>query len=251
MPLHRSTPYTFTPTRDGRKLPWELGRPEVRDIPAEPSDSEAVSSTRSSGSPTPQRPGRLFDRWAAGERLNTQEPAQPAAPAPEPVRAAPRTRRRRQPVCTCGDCPPDMPTRVEQKCCMEEDLSSTHLTDFRQGTCIYNCEEIKHLFHRVSLRICWLSQRQYLHMTGDDLHFRHMKNENYRYHAYRSYVKYIYGLLGKFNRKVVPACLVKRIREFYPSDSGSYVGYVHINPETGEEVPHDELEQLRMELEGE
>ena len=71
-----------------------------------------------------------------------------------------------------------------------------------------------------------------------------MKNENYCYHAYRSYVKYLYGLLGKFNRKVVPACLVKRIREFYPSDSGSYVGYVHINPETGEEVPHDEPEQI-------
>ena len=101
MPLRRPTPYAFAPTRDGRKLPWELGRPEVRDIPAEPSDSEAVSSTRSSGSPIPQKPGRLFDRWAAGERL-TQEPAQPAAPAPEPVRATPRTRRRRRQPATNG-----------------------------------------------------------------------------------------------------------------------------------------------------
>ena len=131
MPLSRSTRYAYSPTRYGRKLPWELGRPEVSDIPAEPSDSEAVSSTRSSGSLTPQRPGRLFDRWAAGERLNTQEPAQPAAPAPEPVRATPRTsRRRRQPVCTCGDYPPDMPTRVEQKCCMEEDLLAVPETVF-------------------------------------------------------------------------------------------------------------------------
>ena len=113
MPVHRSTAYAFAPTWDGRKLPWELGRPEVPDILAELSDSEAVSSTRYSVSPTPRRPGRLFDRWAAGVKLNTQEPAPPAAPAPEPVRAAPRTRRRRrEPVSTCGECPPDMLTRV-------------------------------------------------------------------------------------------------------------------------------------------
>ena len=54
MPVHRSTAYAFAPTWDGRKLPWELGRPEVRDILAELSDSEAVSSTRYSVSPTPE-----------------------------------------------------------------------------------------------------------------------------------------------------------------------------------------------------
>jgi hypothetical protein len=77
-----------------------------------------------------------------------------------------------------------------------------------------------------------------------------METKNFRYHAYRSYALYIHGLLGKFNRKVIPACLVKRIRDMYPSDGG-YTGYIHVDPNSGEVVPHDELEQLQIELAGE
>ena len=173
MPVHRSTAYAFAPTWDGRKLPWELGRPEVRDILAELSDSEAVSSTRYSVSPTPEG---LVGSLTGGqlERLYPQQPEQPASPTPEPVRAASR-RRGREPVCTCGDCLPDMPTWVEQKCCMDVDLSSTHL-NFRRE-CVYHCKVIKNFFI-VLLKICWLPQRHYLHMTRNELNFRHMTDDN-------------------------------------------------------------------------
>ena len=72
-----------------------------------------------------------------------------------------------------------------------------------------------------------------------------MTVDNKRYHAQRSYVIYIYGLLGKFDHKVVPACLLERIGEFYRSDNGSYVGYLHVNPDTGEGVPRNDLEEFR------
>ena len=247
------TPYAFAPTKSGKKLPWELGRPDQRDIPAEPTESD--SAAQSSASPTPQRPvrGALFDRWRQGLLIDAQdqptdpaEPIQPVQPAP-PV---PPPRRRRRGVCRCGECPDTMPTRIEKKCCQEEPLDRTIIEDYQEGMCLYTCEEIRHLFLRTSLRIAWLSQQQYLMLTGDALSFANMTTTNYRYHAYRSYTSYIHGLLGRWQRKVVPACLVKRIRELYPSADNTYVGYIHVNPETGEEIPHDELEQLQMELEG-
>ena len=43
---------------------------------------------------------------------------------------------------------------------------------------------------------------------------------------------------------MVPACLLKRIGEFYWSDNGSYVGNIHVNPDTGEEVPGNDFEEF-------
>ena len=129
-------------------------------------------------------------------------------------------------------------------------LKGQFIKDYQEGVCLYTCEEIRHLFPKISLRIAWLSQQQYLMLTGDALSFANMTTTNYRYHAYRSYTSYIHGLLGRWQRKVVPACLVKRIRELYPSADDTYVGYIHVNLETGEEIPHNELEQLQMELDG-
>ena len=75
------TPYVFAPTKSGKKLPWELGRPDQRDIPAEPTESD--SAAQSSASPTPQRPvrGALFDRWRQGLLVDAQDqPAETAEP---------------------------------------------------------------------------------------------------------------------------------------------------------------------------
>ena len=124
-----------------------------------------------------QQPKGLADYLTGGqlERLYPQEPEQPASPAPEPVRAASR-RRGREPVCTWGDCLPDMPTWVEQKCCMDVDLSSTHL-NFRRE-CVFIIARSSKIYFIVLLKICWLPQRHYLHMTRNELNFRHMTDDN-------------------------------------------------------------------------
>ena len=50
---------------------------------------------------------------------------------------------------------------------------------------------------------------------------------SFRKASYRQYVLDRYGYLGKGNRKVCPACVVKTIRHHYPSQTGVYMGFRH------------------------
>ena len=55
---------------------------------------------------------------------------------------------------------------------------------------------------------------------------------SYRYAAYRQFCWFIHSRLGKGVRKVIPSCVVSKIREVYPSEDGKYTGY-----KDGDEVP--------------
>ena len=46
-----------------------------------------------------------------------------------------------------------------------------------------------------------------------------------RFAAYRQYIMWIYGHLGKHIREVVPSCAVSVIRKFYPELLGTYTDY--------------------------
>lgn len=50
-------------------------------------------------------------------------------------------------------------------------------------------------------------------------------NENLRFIAYRNYIAWIHGKLGKGNRKPVPSCCVLKIRKSYPDPNNRYVLY--------------------------
>lgn len=50
-------------------------------------------------------------------------------------------------------------------------------------------------------------------------------SRTYRLSAYRQFVVWIYGHLGKYNRIVVPACAVHVIRQNYEEQTGHYVGF--------------------------
>ena len=43
--------------------------------------------------------------------------------------------------------------------------------------------------------------------------------------AYRNFIYWTMGKLGKKNRLPVPACAVNRIRDCYPEESGIYEGF--------------------------
>ena len=50
-------------------------------------------------------------------------------------------------------------------------------------------------------------------------------NRNLRRMAYRQFILWAHGKLGKHNRRVVPSCVVQAICHHYPSPTGLYMGY--------------------------
>jgi hypothetical protein len=48
----------------------------------------------------------------------------------------------------------------------------------------------------------------------------------YRFTAYKQFIFWIHGFLGKKVRRVVSTCVVKLIRKKFPSENGEYVGFL-------------------------
>ena len=51
-------------------------------------------------------------------------------------------------------------------------------------------------------------------------------NKSFRHAAYRQFILWVYGRLHREDRRVVPSCCVKAIRQKYPDPSGHYKGFV-------------------------
>ncbi|XP_028395416.1 uncharacterized protein LOC114519475 [Dendronephthya gigantea] len=134
-----------------------------------------------------------------GELVSGNEP-QP--PNPEPDNDAPDW-------CKCGCCI-IMPTQEENKCC----------TRSRRP-----CISRTNLFSQLILdgNVLEISMRY----REDVLVLNNVRNnENFRHAAYRQYVLWQHGRLGRGNRRVVPSCCVVAIRNCYPSPNGQYRGYL-------------------------
>ena len=52
-----------------------------------------------------------------------------------------------------------------------------------------------------------------------------MPTKTYRYASYRQFTWWVDNRIGKGVRRVIPSCVIKRIREENPSPDGLYVGY--------------------------
>ena len=59
-------------------------------------------------------------------------------------------------------------------------------------------------------------------MNGDNKTYG---NENYRYIAYRQFIWWCHGHLGRRNRIPLPNCVYKKIREVFPDPNNHYVPY--------------------------
>lgn len=132
------------------------------------------------------------------------QPQSDQAPPNEP----PHDRDNTPEWCKCGHCV-TMPTQEENKCCTRA---------------IRPCISRTPLFHQIVLdaNILDIAMRY----REDILALENVRNnENFRHAAYRQFVLWQHGRLGRGNRRVVPSCCVIAIRKRYPSPNGIYTGY--------------------------
>ncbi|XP_035675638.1 uncharacterized protein LOC118415276 [Branchiostoma floridae] len=115
--------------------------------------------------------------------------------------------------CTCGLCEV-MPTLTESICCHEQD----RVSEKRDGLqCI-----VQHPgFEPVCLNEYGL---EVAHINYQDQYGENLGNEWKRYTAYRQFVRWCYGHLGKEIRVPLPACVVSTIRRAFSSPN--YTGFM-------------------------
>jgi hypothetical protein len=101
-----------------------------------------------------------------------------------------------------------MPTLRENVCCGERECVTTR-GYFRAVTLDYDVLRVA-----VRYRADWFADRPDYSPSG------------MRKAAYRQYILSVYGYLGSGTRRIAPSCVVWCIRKWYPSDDGTYMGYL-------------------------
>ena len=108
--------------------------------------------------------------------------------------------------CVCGRCRP-MPQEVENKCCK-----------------LKKCITLTSRFTKLCLDpdVLELCIRNRADIRND-----HEDNSTraFRKAAYGQFIRARHGHLGKGNRRVCRSCVVLKIRERFPSDTGIYMGF--------------------------
>lgn len=108
--------------------------------------------------------------------------------------------------CICGRCR-SMPTPAENVCCRKRPCITT-LEFFQSAVLDMNV---------LSIAIVNRSD-----MFADDPDY---SPSGYRKAAYRQWVLWNHGYLGRANRRVIPSCCVWAVRNKYPSPGGHYLGF--------------------------
>ena len=108
--------------------------------------------------------------------------------------------------CICGKCRL-MPSPDENKCC-------------RQRPCVTQQPAFENIvLDREALSVAIVGRTDVLVDRSD------FSNEGYRFAAYRQFILWQNGYLGRGNRRVVPSCAIWAIRDKYPSHDGVYTGF--------------------------
>ncbi|XP_063959319.1 uncharacterized protein LOC135154986 [Lytechinus pictus] len=117
--------------------------------------------------------------------------------------------------CSCGNCPVMQPD-VQCLCCRE----LKRCREIQTNGCIIDSKEFQVIcLNKPSLRV-FLSLRSKDHRIPGN-----MGNESYRFAAYRIWSDYLHGYMGKGVRRPLPACVVTRVRQEFPEETGVYVGF--------------------------
>ncbi|XP_033729534.1 P2X purinoceptor 7-like [Pecten maximus] len=120
--------------------------------------------------------------------------------------------------CDCGHCG-QMPTNLECRCCCSFNLCQEKM---EQGnlTCITEHEAFQvNCLNRHVLELAFYEHLDNNGPIGDE----EPVHELYRYIAYRRFVRWVWHRLGRKQRKVLPSCVVLKIRKTFPSED--YTGF--------------------------
>ncbi|XP_076112427.1 P2X purinoceptor 7-like [Mytilus galloprovincialis] len=120
--------------------------------------------------------------------------------------------------CKCQNCSL-MPTVQESKCCQETNIIDGKIEE-AAITCITHHEGF--VANCLNIYVLETSYYEYLQENGP-FDPSQMIHENYRYLAYRRFTRWIYRVLGKHRRVVLPSCVVGKIRKQFPAEQ--YTGF--------------------------
>jgi hypothetical protein len=148
-----------------------------------------------------REPGLVFDVLDSLKSPTTEEP-QPEPPAADPEPAA------AVPWCICNHCR-QMPTLIERKCCQ-----------CRETCLAWRPEMDIAILNRTVLNLA-------INYHNDLMLEEREEDENkcYRHQAYRQFVIWQHGRLGRGERRVLPSCVIWRIRDTFPDANGVYTGF--------------------------
>ncbi|XP_055863255.1 P2X purinoceptor 7-like [Biomphalaria glabrata] len=120
--------------------------------------------------------------------------------------------------CKCGNC--GIPAKKEEKkCCYDESTISKKMSIHNIG-CITNHPD----FYSVCLNLAVLEVAFYQYSEENATNHKDVDiHRKYRYVAYRQFARWIFHRLGRKRRVILPACVVKQIRDKFPSEL--YTGF--------------------------
>ncbi|XP_077334684.1 P2X purinoceptor 7-like isoform X2 [Lithobates pipiens] len=124
--------------------------------------------------------------------------------------------------CKCRKCIP-MPTPLESSCCQE--INEVVVSIPEGVECITHSESFEmYCVNEQNVRVNTICLHLEGHPTVDPDNNRRLRKT-----AYRTFTAWIYGYLGKGNRRVIPSCAVNAVRNAFPDPNASYVGFMYSN----------------------
>ena len=123
----------------------------------------------------------------------------PPPPPPSPGNSSPKW-------CKCRVCWP-MQSEQENVCC-------------KRVNCITRFQVFNNMCPDRDILEVYIKAR--CDIRADEFNF---SMESFQKAAYRQFILWRYGKLGRSNRRVVPSCAVLSIRQSYPPPDGQYMGY--------------------------
>ena len=119
--------------------------------------------------------------------------------------------------CTCDSC---VAIQIEEETLCCNDALKARLEKFNGKKCV--TETLPFGLVCLEKDVLETALSNWNHLVGDH---RNMCTKSYRFIAYRQYISWIYGRLGRNVRKRIPTCVLYKIRQTFPAPDNVYIPF--------------------------